>query len=78
MQPGGLLLMAFHIGEGIVHLDEWWGHSVSVDFAFFERDEMEGYLREANFLIEDSIERPPYPEVEYPSRRAYIFAGAVS
>jgi SAM-dependent methyltransferase len=74
LRPGGLLLAAFHIGDDLIHLDEWWGHRVSIDFHFFRSEEMAGYLREAQFEIEEIIERDPYPDVEHPSRRAYIFA----
>jgi SAM-dependent methyltransferase len=74
LRPGGLLLAAFHIGDETVHLDEWWGHTVSVDFQFFRPDEMESRLREAGFVIEQTIERDPYPDVEHQSRRCYIFA----
>ncbi len=74
LQPDGLLLLAFHRGSNVVHMDEWWGESVSLDFAFFEREEMEGYLRQAGFTIEESTEREPYPEVEHQSHRVYIFA----
>jgi SAM-dependent methyltransferase len=28
LRPGGLLLLAFHIGDDAVHLDEWWGQKV--------------------------------------------------
>jgi SAM-dependent methyltransferase len=73
LRPGGLLLLAFHIGEEIVHLDEWWGQRVSLDFAFFQPAEMKGYLKSAGFAIEDVVERPPYENVEHQSRRAYIF-----
>ena len=31
-------------------------------------------LEVAGFTIEEVVEREPYPDVEYPSRRAYIFA----
>jgi SAM-dependent methyltransferase len=74
LRPGGLLLLAFHLGSDTVHLDEWWGHPVSVDFFFFQSEEMATYLRAAGFEIEDIIERDPYPDVEHPSRRGYIFA----
>jgi SAM-dependent methyltransferase len=74
LRPGGMLLAAFHIGDETVHLDEWWGHTVSVDFQFFRPDEMESRLREAGFVIEQTIERDPYPDVEHQSRRCYIFA----
>ena len=74
LRGGGLLLLAFHVGDHVVHLDEWWGHPVSVDFAFFTAGEMAGYLTAAGFTVADVIERPPYEGVEHPSRRAYIFA----
>ncbi|MBI1259514.1 MAG: methyltransferase domain-containing protein [Chloroflexi bacterium] len=75
LQPGGLLLMSFHRGEQIVHRDEWWGETVSVDFIFFERDEMVGYLEAAGFTIEEVVERNYYPDSdEAQTQRVYIFA----
>lgn len=74
LQPGGLLLVAFHLGTEVLHLDEWWGQPVSADFVYFQAPEMQAYLQAAGFQIEDLIERPPYPEVEHPSHRAYILA----
>ena len=72
--PGGALLVAFHIGSELVHRDEWWGHAVSIDFLFFEMDEVTAALRSAGLVVERVVERDPYPEVEYPSRRAYVWA----
>jgi len=74
LRPGGVLLVTFHIGVDTVHRDELLGKEVSLDFHFFETAEMKGYLKGAGFELEEVIERDPYPEVEYPSRRAYIFA----
>ncbi len=74
LRPGGLLLLAFHVGGETVHLDEWWGHPVSVDFQFFRPEDMANLLRAAGFEIEEILEREPYPQVEHQSRRAYIFA----
>ena len=75
LRPKGVLLLTFHIGQEIKHLDEWWGKEVSLDFLFFETEEVKNYLAEAGFELEEVIERDPYPEtVEYQSRRAYIFA----
>ena len=74
LRPGGLLLLAFHIGDAIVHRDEWWGHPVSVDFIFLQTDQIADLLIQAGFQIVDAIERDPYSDVEYPSRRAYLFA----
>ena len=74
MISGGVLLLTFHIGRETIHRDEWWGKEVSLDFIFFETEEMKDYIRAAGFELREVIERDPYPEVEYPSRRAYIFA----
>jgi SAM-dependent methyltransferase len=74
LRPGGVLLVTFHIGQESLHRDEWWGKEVSLDFVFFETEEMKDHLKTAGFELEEVIERDPYPEVEYPSRRAYIFA----
>jgi SAM-dependent methyltransferase len=75
LRPGGLLLLAFHLGQHVEHADDMWGTPVSIDFVFFERLEMEGYLREAGFAIEVSVEREPYtPEVEAQTRRGYVLA----
>lgn len=78
LRPGGSLLLAFHIGDEVVHLDELWGKSVSLDFYFFTLAEMEGYLRRVEFEILDILERPPYEGVEHPSQRGYIWARKAS
>jgi len=74
LRPGGALLLAFHIGQETIHLDEWWGQPVSLDFNFYPTAEMKDGLRAAGFALEEAIERDPYPGVEYESRRAYVFA----
>lgn len=74
LRSGGWLLLAFHVGDEVVHLTEWWEEPVDLDFAFFRVTEMDDYLRAAGFAVEEAIERPPYPEVEHPRQRAYIFA----
>jgi SAM-dependent methyltransferase len=74
LRPGGILLLAFHLGDGSIHLEEWWEQKVCVDFFFFRSDEVATSLREAGFDIEEIIEREPYPDIEHQSRRAYIFA----
>lgn len=75
LRPGGWLLMSFHIGDNVIHLEEWWGKNVSVDFIFFQTEEIVGCLELAGFEIEDVVEREPYPpDVEHQSRRAYVLA----
>jgi len=75
LQPGGLLLLAFHVGEQTVRPPELWGRPISMDFFFFPVAEVCGLLESAGFAMEQVIEREPYaPDVEHQSRRAYIFA----
>jgi len=74
LRPGGLAFLAFHTGDQVLHLDEWFGQRVSVDFVFFRADEMASYFAEAGFRVVECVEREPYAGVEYPSRRAYLLA----
>jgi ubiquinone/menaquinone biosynthesis C-methylase UbiE len=74
LQAGGRLLVAFHVGDKSVHVDEFLGCSVSLDFLFFTPQVISEELVRAGFEAVEVIERDPYPEVEYPSRRAYLFA----
>ena len=74
LQPGGRLLLTFHIGEGSIHVEEFLGRPVEMDFMFFTPARIAADLMEAGFVVDEVVERDPYPEVEYPSRRAYLFA----
>jgi SAM-dependent methyltransferase len=74
LQPGGLLLLAFHVGDEIVHLDNLWEQTVSIDFHFFRSDEVADSLRSAGFTVEEIVERDPYAEIEAQTRRGYILA----
>jgi SAM-dependent methyltransferase len=74
LKPGGLLLLAFHIGDEVIRPGEWQGNPISMKFFLFQPIEIQRLMNEAGFRIEDTIEREPYPDVEYQSRRAYIFA----
>jgi ubiquinone/menaquinone biosynthesis C-methylase UbiE len=75
LRPDGLLLLAHHIGDQILHRDEWWDRPISMDFHFLQPPATQRDLEAAGFTVEEVIEREPYaPEVEHQSRRAYIFA----
>ncbi|HEY1391357.1 MAG TPA: class I SAM-dependent methyltransferase [Ktedonobacterales bacterium] len=75
LRPGGLLLLAFHMGTEQRHVDEWWGQEVSLDTWFLQPREIEALLLEAGFIVEMSLVRQPYaPDVEHQSQRAYILA----
>ncbi|PYX49291.1 MAG: class I SAM-dependent methyltransferase [Acidobacteria bacterium] len=73
--PGGRLLLSFHIGEDTSQFEDLWNSGAVLEFYFFRVPTIADYIRDAGFEIEEIIEREPYPpEVEYQSRRAYIFA----
>lgn len=75
LQAGGLLLLAFHIGDETLHEDRLWGQPIDMDFFLFQLSAIRSSIEAAGFVIEEIIEREPYPpEVEYQSRRAYVFA----
>jgi len=75
MRPGAKLLICFHIGDEVVHPDELFDQPISMDFFFFQPLAITTLLEKAGFVIEDIVERGPYSsDVEYQSRRAYIFA----
>ncbi len=74
LQPGGIFLFTYHIGEETIHIDEFLGKEVDIDFMFFTSDFIFSCLKGSGFNEIEIIEREPYPGVEYESRRAYVFA----
>ena len=74
LQPGGLFLFTYHLGEETIHLKEFLGKKIDIDFMFFTTDFITSYLEKSGFEKIETIVREPYPGLEYASRRAYVFA----
>jgi len=74
LRPGGVLLIAVHVGQETVHRDELWGQPISIDFIFYEPAALEAHLTAAGFVVDEVVVREPYPEVEVATRRAYLMA----
>jgi SAM-dependent methyltransferase len=74
MRPGAPLLLAFHVGEEVVHVGEMFGRRASVDFLFHPVERVESALRGCGLGEVETIVRDPDPQVEHPTRRAYVFA----
>jgi len=70
LMPGGLLLLAFHGGEGEVHADDWFGRGVSIDATLYQPTEMATHMNRAGLDVEAITTRPPY-EFEYQTTRVY-------
>jgi len=74
LQPGGIFLLTYHIGDKTIRVEEFLGKRIDIDFMFFRTDFMFRCLADTGFEKIEIIEREPYPGVEYQSRRAYMFA----
>lgn len=74
VRPGGLALLAFHIGTEVRHFSDWLGHDVDVDFRFYEPADVAARLETAGFTVQARLERRAYP-AEVDTRRAYLLAG---
>jgi SAM-dependent methyltransferase len=76
LAAGGLALVSFHAGEYSVHRDEVFGAPVSLDFQAHRPECVADALRAAGFAVIEEVQREPYEDVEYPSRRCYLVARA--
>jgi ubiquinone/menaquinone biosynthesis C-methylase UbiE len=74
MKSGGQFLFSFHVGHETVHFDKANDIDVDIDLYFFQTEKITELLRETGFEIIDALERYPYQDVEYASKRAYIWA----
>ncbi len=74
LRPGGIFLFTFHVGGETIHIEEFLGKKIDIDFMLFSTEFILGCLEKCGFERIEMIEREPYPGVEYPSRRAYVFA----
>jgi ubiquinone/menaquinone biosynthesis C-methylase UbiE len=72
--PGGLLLITYHIGDETIHMEEFLGKKIDIEFMLFSSGFIFGSLEETGFEGVKIIEREPYPDIEYESRRGYAFA----
>ncbi len=73
LKKDGRFLFSFHIGTEIKHVDNFLDKDVALDFYFFETEKIVALLEETGFTSIDVIERHPYKDLEYPSKRAYIW-----
>jgi SAM-dependent methyltransferase len=73
LRPGGLALLAFHVGTEVRHFSDWMGQQVDVDFRFYQPGDVVAGLEAAGFTLEARLERRAYP-AEVDTRRAYLLA----
>jgi len=76
IKDGALILLAFHIGDEVIHLDDLFDRPVDLDFRFHQTANVTNGLKSHRFTVIESIEREPYEGAEHPSRRSYLLARA--
>lgn len=59
LAPGGRLLTAFTIGDGCVHLDEAYGHALSLDVYHLPMDLVVELLTAAGLVVDSRMSREP-------------------
>jgi SAM-dependent methyltransferase len=71
---GGLLLIAAHLGEGEVFVDEFLGHHIEmVGGTLYGADELSQAVERQDYSVEDVRFRDPLPH-EHQSKRIYLLA----
>lgn len=73
LRPGGTALVSFHVGDEVRHVEEFMGHTVSLDFHFFTRPAVEAAMTGAGLQPRAYLERRPYP-AEVETTRGYVLA----
>ncbi len=73
LKPGGQFLFSFHVGEETVHFDKARDKEVDIDLYFFPMDKILRLVTQAGFTQLDAIERYPYKDADYPSKRGYVW-----
>jgi ubiquinone/menaquinone biosynthesis C-methylase UbiE len=77
LKKNARFLFSFHVGEESVHFDKANDIDVDIDLHFFQTDRILKLLTDNKFRIVDTVERLPYPDVEYATRRGYVWAEKV-
>lgn len=54
LQPGGLVLLSFHIGNEVRQVEELFGQAVSMEFFFFEPSLISEYVESAGLKLKKS------------------------
>ncbi len=74
LRPGGRFLLAFHRGEGTIHINEFLGKKVDIDLTLFSTGFIARCLKNAGFEKIETTRRNPYIGVEFETQRAYVSA----
>ena len=73
LAPGGVLALALHLGDGVLHADELFGIEVDLDFVTHDRDQVLASVEAAGLQVAEWYVRAPVPS-EAQTTRLYVLA----
>jgi SAM-dependent methyltransferase len=74
LKRGAHFLFSYHVGDETVHFDQANDIEVDIDLHFFQTNRILELLSNSKFQVLDAIERLHYSDVEYDTKRAYVWA----
>ncbi|MEU7039979.1 class I SAM-dependent methyltransferase [Streptomyces varsoviensis] len=76
LAPGGEVLLAFQVGDGVLRLEEALGHSVALDFNRWQPDRIAELLADAGLTVRAKVwrERDTEGDVEERTPQAFLLA----
>ncbi len=74
LRPGAPALLAFHVGGDTIHLDEFLGARVDMDWHLLPMDAVVAALEPCGLRLEMKLERSPYVPREERTTRGYVLA----
>lgn len=73
LRPGGMLALALHTGGEVLHVEEFLGAPVDLDYVLHPRDHVLAAVTSAGLEVDEWYERKPVPE-EAQTTRLYVLA----
>lgn len=68
LKPGGVFVFSFHAGSDRITATN---SGSTVEYIFHDFEKVNDNVNRSEFTLIEAVVRLPYPDVEYPSRRAY-------
>lgn len=73
LRPGGVLALALHVGQSVLHTEEFLGATVDLDFVLHDRDQVLAAMQGAGLVVDEWYERSPVGS-EADTVRLYVLA----
>lgn len=76
LAPGAYVLLSFHVGDEPLHLDEAFGHTISLDFYMRQPETVAELLERAGLPVHARMVREPNDSGQYPdhTQQAFLLA----